>query len=82
MTARKTSKGVAPQVTKSDTPKPSFPEGVAQPAIRALNSVGVSTVEALAKHREIDIADLHGMGPKAMGLLKEALKEKGKSFKK
>lgn len=79
MTAKKIAKKSSP---KNSTPtEPEFPQGVSQPAIRALNSVGVANVESLATHREIDIADLHGMGPKAMGVLKAALKDKGKSFR-
>jgi hypothetical protein len=32
--------------------------------------------------REDDLAALHGMGPKALGILRDALKERGKSFRK
>ncbi|MEP6781525.1 MAG: DNA-binding protein [Gemmatimonadaceae bacterium] len=80
MTAKKVAKKSSPK--NSTTAESAFPQGVSQPAIRALNSVGVASVESLARHREIDIADLHGMGPKAMGVLKAALKDKGKSFSK
>ncbi|MDQ6610801.1 MAG: DNA-binding protein, partial [Gemmatimonadota bacterium] len=65
---------------KSASAESPFPAGVAQPAVRALNSVGVTDMNKLAKHREVDIAGLHGMGPKALTALKAALKQKGKSF--
>lgn len=58
-----------------------FPKGVAAPAIRALASVGVTKVEQLTKFTEKEIALLHGMGPKALGILKQTLKEKGLHFK-
>jgi hypothetical protein len=68
-------------VSKPSAPEPTFPNGVAQPAVRALASIGVTRVEQLSKHRESDVATLHGMGPKALGVLKMALKAQGKSFK-
>lgn len=97
MVARKSDKAAkksAANGAKTDIPKvatktagtlsasePMFPAGVAQPAVRALASIGVTKVEQLSKHRESDVAALHGMGPKALGILKTALKTQGKSFK-
>ncbi|MEP6831759.1 MAG: hypothetical protein ABJB74_00135 [Gemmatimonas sp.] len=63
------------------TKRSAFPAGVAQPAVRALASIGVTKLEQLAKHREADVAELHGMGPKALGILKAALKAQGKTFR-
>lgn len=88
--AKKTSKPVAKKApinnktkvaNQSDNSIQAFPNGVAQPAVRALASIGVTKVEQLSKHRESDLAALHGMGPKALGILKDALKSKGRSFK-
>ncbi|MEP7103084.1 MAG: DNA-binding protein [Candidatus Dojkabacteria bacterium] len=59
-----------------------FPKGVGAPAIRALASVGVSKVEQLVKFREVQLKGLHGIGPKALGVLKAELKSKGLSLKK
>jgi len=59
-----------------------FLKGVSQPAIRALASAGYTRLEQLGKARERDLATLHGMGPKALRILGEALKERGKSFLK
>lgn len=86
MAARKSaSKSAKKRVTKSAKksapPDTAFPKGVSQPAIRALASIGVTKVDQLAKHREPDVAMLHGMGPKALGILKAELKSLGKSFK-
>jgi hypothetical protein len=59
-----------------------FPKGVSQPAIRALASAGYTRLDQLDRVREADLAKLHGMGPKALRILAEALKEVGKSLRK
>jgi predicted flap endonuclease-1-like 5' DNA nuclease len=60
--------------------KSEFPKGVAKPAIRALASVGVVRLDQVARFTEADLLALHGMGPKAIRLIKEALRAKGKSL--
>jgi hypothetical protein len=65
---------------QTDTIAPNFPPGVSRPALRALAGVGITKLEQLEKFKAADLAKLHGMGPKAMGLLKSGLKAKGKSF--
>jgi DNA-directed RNA polymerase alpha subunit len=52
------------------------------PARRALDNAGIASLEDLSKHTEKEIANLHGMGPKAIRMLKEAMKEKGFAFVK
>ncbi|CAN5180612.1 hypothetical protein BH11PAT4_BH11PAT4_3480 [soil metagenome] len=52
------------------------------PAIRALTSVKVMTLEDVAKKTEQELAVLHGMGPKGIRILKASLKEAGLGFKK
>ena len=59
-----------------------FPKGVSQPAVRALASIGVTQLAQLTKHREADLLELHGMGPKGLRVLKAALAEKGLAFAK
>jgi uncharacterized protein YdhG (YjbR/CyaY superfamily) len=54
---------------------------IGAPATRALNAAGYSRLEQLTKVTEADLGQLHGMGPKAIGILRETLKEKGLSFK-
>ncbi len=56
--------------------------GVAAPARRALSNAGIRTLADLAKHREKDVAELHGMGPKALGILRAEMKRAKLSFKK
>ena len=57
-----------------------FPK-IGAPATRALEGAGYSRLEQLTKVTEAELGQLHGMGPKALGLLRDALKEKGVSFK-
>lgn len=58
-----------------------WPAGVAKPAQRALASAGYTKVEDLAQTNESALAKLHGMGPKAIMALRQALVELGLSFK-
>lgn len=57
--------------------KEGFPPGVAQPALRALAAAGYTRLDQLARIREEDLAKLHGIGPKAIRLIREALKTRG-----
>lgn len=50
------------------------------PALRALNSAGYDRLEQLTQATEREILALHGMGPKALRILREALHEKGWAF--
>lgn len=61
-------------------PKNAFPAGIPKPALRALANAGYTELEQLAQVREADLQRLHGMGPKAIGLLKEALSARGLGF--
>jgi hypothetical protein len=59
-----------------------MPAGVAKPAQRALANAGIDSLEDLARFSEAKIAALHGMGPKALGLLKASMAAKGLAFAK
>ncbi len=59
----------------------SCPKGVAKPAQRALVAAGYTSVDQLTHAREADLATLHGMGPKALDILRDALRQSGKSFR-
>lgn len=69
-----------PKEITTPAPKP-FPPGVAKPAVRAFAAAGYTTLDQLTKARESDLATLHGMGPKALTILKAALQAKGKTFR-
>lgn len=57
-----------------------LPKGIAAPARRALAHEGLETLEQLAEFGEERVAGLHGMGPKAMAQLQDAMEEAGISF--
>ena len=57
-----------------------FPK-IGAPATRALAAAGYTRLEQLTKVTEAELGQLHGMGPKALGILRETLKAKGWSFK-
>jgi len=57
-----------------------FPN-IGAPATRALEIEGYTQLKQLTKVSEVELGQLHGVGPKAVRLLREALKAKGLSFK-
>ena len=57
-----------------------FPAGVAAPALRALAGAGILELQQLSQIRKADLLSLHGIGPKAVRLLSEALLARGMDF--
>lgn len=55
---------------------------IGAPAFRALDRFGIKTLSDLTKYTEKELLELHGFGPRALQLLKDALKEKEMSFAK
>jgi hypothetical protein len=53
---------------------------IGAPATRALASIGVTRLDQLTDRREDDLLKLHGVGPRAMLILRAALAERGLSF--
>lgn len=51
-----------------------------KPAERALAGAGYTSLDQLTSVTEAELAKLHGMGPKALRILREALAERGKGF--
>ena len=62
-------------MTNSNFPK------IGAPATRALEAAGYTNLKQLTKVTEAELAQLHGMGPKALGILRDTLKAQGLSFK-
>jgi uncharacterized protein YdhG (YjbR/CyaY superfamily) len=62
-------------------PDTDFPHGIGNPAASALKHAGYFKLKQLTKLSETETAQLHGVGPKAVRILKDTLKEKGLSFK-
>lgn len=58
-----------------------FPPGVAAPARRALAAAGYTRLDQLAGKREAELAALHGMGPRALAAIREALAARGKALR-
>jgi hypothetical protein len=65
---------------QNDQPESDLPSGLSKPAQRALAGAGYQRLEQLAEISEADLKKLHGMGPKAIGQLRDALGAKGLSF--
>jgi len=58
-----------------------LPAGLSKPAIRALTSAGYLQMEQFTKLTEAEVLKLHGMGQKGIETIRQALAEKGLSFK-
>ncbi|MGD9998524.1 MAG: DNA-binding protein [Ilumatobacteraceae bacterium] len=57
-----------------------LPDGLASPARRALASAGVTALRHLTAFTEAEVRLMHGMGPKALAVLRAALDRRGWSF--
>lgn len=57
-----------------------LPAGLASPARRALVGAGYVRLEQFTTLTEAEVLRLHGMGPKAMDLLRRALEARGLAF--
>ena len=48
---------------------------IGAPATRALNNAGYTTLRQLAGVPRAELAKLHGVGPKALGIIQNALEQ-------
>lgn len=64
---------------QNDQPESNFPK-IGAPATRALAQAGYTRLEQLPQVSAAELLKLHGVGPKAIGILRLALHEKGLSF--
>ena len=62
------------------TSETGFPKSIAAPATRALIGAGYTELRQLAGVPAGELKRLHGMGPKALRLLQEALEQQGLSL--
>ncbi|PRX49362.1 hypothetical protein B0I33_103397 [Prauserella shujinwangii] len=76
LAAALTAAGTAGPADESD-----LPAGIGKPATRALRQAGLLTLAQVAAHGERDLLALHGVGPKAIRVLREALAEQGMSLR-
>jgi hypothetical protein len=58
-----------------------LPAKLGAPAERALAGAGIKNLKQLTKFSEAEVKQLHGVGPNALGKLRQALAENGLSFK-
>lgn len=62
-------------------PGSDLPASIGKAATRALATAGVTTLDQVAAHTNADLLALHGVGPKAVRVLADALAEKGMSLR-
>lgn len=61
--------------TLTDSLQDAFPPGVSRPALRAFAAAGYLRLEQLANISDEALVRLHGVGPKALRIVREALHE-------
>ena len=54
---------------------------IGAPATRALAGIGVTRLSQLTEYRAADLLKLHGMGPRAVGIVRQALADQGLSLR-
>lgn len=57
-----------------------LPRAIGRPATRALVLAGYRDVQSLTRIPESELLRLHGVGPKAIRILREELAARGQSF--
>jgi L-threonylcarbamoyladenylate synthase len=63
-----------------DLPVGDLPHGLGRPAIRALARAGLVRIDQFGEVREADLRRMHGVGPKAIDGLRDALAGRGRTF--
>lgn len=54
-----------------------LPANIGRPATAALKAANITCIEDVSRLTEKELASLHGVGPKAIGILKHCLEENG-----
>ena len=67
---------------QQDPEHQNLPSGLSKPAQRALANAGYTSLERLSQISEAELRRLHGMGPKAIEQLRQALAAGGLTFAK
>ncbi len=62
-------------------PGSDLPTSIGKAATRALATAGVTTLDQVATHSRAELLAMHGVGPKAVRILSDALAEKGKTLR-
>jgi predicted flap endonuclease-1-like 5' DNA nuclease len=58
-----------------------LPNKIGKTAARELSQNGIDSLVKVAEHSKKDLLAIHGVGPKAIAILEEALAEKGLDYK-
>ena len=61
-------------------PGSDFPLRIPQPALRAFAAAGYTRLQDFTRASEAELLQLHGVGPKAVRLLRDALAARGLAF--
>ena len=59
-----------------------LPNSMGKTAPRELKNAGIDSLKAASKHTEKELLAIHGVGPKAIRIMKAAMAEKGLSFRR
>ncbi len=62
-------------------PGGNLPPQLSAPAQRALTGAGITSLEQLAQYSEEEVKRLHGVGPNALSVLRQAMDERGLAFR-
>ncbi|MBD8063008.1 helix-hairpin-helix domain-containing protein [Oceanitalea stevensii] len=66
-------------MSSDDAPVPDLPS-IGRPATNALREHGVTSLDQVAAMSERELLALHGVGPRAVRLLREALAAQGRDL--
>jgi predicted RecB family nuclease len=69
-----------PICAAQDKPETGFLALLGGPARSALQHAGITTLTQLSQHSEREVLKLHGMGPKSLPTLRQALHDAGLAF--
>lgn len=69
-------------MTQSSPVEPNYdiPSGIGKPALRALTAAGYTRLDQLSAVTEADLQQLHGVGPKAIDVIRSAFSAHGLAF--
>ncbi len=67
-------------MSQLDEPESDLPAKIGKPARPALVGAGFIRLDQLTSVSEAELLKLHGMGPKALEILRRALEDRGQAF--
>lgn len=58
-----------------------LPDSMGKTAPRELLNAGIDSLQKVSEHTERELLAIHGVGPKAIRILRDAMQEKGLTFR-